>query len=298
MRYILNLSIVFIPENRILSLLNDDNNSVSLSSPACRLLLELVKNNGSTLTRSWLLKTVWEDYGFVGSNSNLNNYIGELRKAFSSLDSQSEIIITIPKIGIKAEAKVEAILGDANNTIHIENNIHGSHNQLQQEVSHASESKNNEVFLENNILGDDNTIEQDIPATPIKINLRKTYLFVIFVAIALTATLLIQKTNFKNRLKITNEEHSFVFKDKMCTFYHLDEFNHLPVDKTIKNINIYMGELKISCDGGIKKDIYYQTTDGIDEISRFVFFAICPKNSEEDYDYKTCYTKVKTERVK
>lgn len=108
--YIINLSIAFSPEDNVLYLVNNEDSLIKISSPAGRLLQELIKNNGSTLTRKWLLKTVWEDYGFSGSNNNLNNYTSELRRAITSLDSTAEVIFTLPKVGLKLNAKIDIFI--------------------------------------------------------------------------------------------------------------------------------------------------------------------------------------------
>lgn len=105
--YILNFSIIFLPESNTLHLIDEEENCIKLSSPAGRLLQELIKSNGLTLTRDSLLKSVWEDYGFSGTNNNLNNYTSELRRAFSSLAPTAEIIMTIPKVGLQLNAKIE-----------------------------------------------------------------------------------------------------------------------------------------------------------------------------------------------
>ncbi|MBN5246988.1 winged helix-turn-helix domain-containing protein, partial [Serratia ureilytica] len=110
MKYIFNFSMIFLPSERSLSILNNKEVEVSLSAPATRLLLELIKYKGKTVTREALLKNVWEDYGFSGSNSNLNSYISEIRKAFIQLGYSEKIIITIPKQGIKLEANIETLV--------------------------------------------------------------------------------------------------------------------------------------------------------------------------------------------
>ncbi|MGW1445094.1 winged helix-turn-helix domain-containing protein [Serratia rhizosphaerae] len=107
MKYIINLIIVYTPSEGTLALHNDPSLKINLSNPANRLLMELIKYNGTTLDRESLLRNVWEEYGFTGSNSNLNTYISELRKSFSSLSENIKVITTIPKVGFRLEAEVE-----------------------------------------------------------------------------------------------------------------------------------------------------------------------------------------------
>lgn len=106
MKYIINLTIVFEPESRLLLLRNDNQLTVGLSNPATRLLNEFIKNNKLELTREDLIKRVWEDYGFSPSNATLSNHISELRKAFEILGVSKNILITVPRIGFKMEAEI------------------------------------------------------------------------------------------------------------------------------------------------------------------------------------------------
>lgn len=105
--YVINRVIIFSTEKKTLSMYENDQLITKLSNPASRLLFELVKNNKQNIPRSTLLNNVWSDYGFTASNSGLNNYISELRKAFNSLEVSSEIIITIPKTGFRLDADID-----------------------------------------------------------------------------------------------------------------------------------------------------------------------------------------------
>ncbi|MFA3781237.1 transcriptional regulator [Yersinia sp. 1652 StPb PI] len=113
MKYILNLTIVFNPSEKILMELNDEERAVTLSNPATRLLLEFIKHQNQPIEREVLLKNVWEDYGFTASNSNLNAYVSELRKALTALGENPQVITTIPKHGFQFTARIESILSTA-----------------------------------------------------------------------------------------------------------------------------------------------------------------------------------------
>ncbi|AJJ18737.1 DNA-binding transcriptional activator CadC [Yersinia intermedia] len=110
MKYILNLTIVFNPSEKILMELNDEERAVTLSNPASRLLLEFIKHQNEPIERDVLLKNVWEDYGFTASNSNLNAYVSELRKALAAFGEDPQIITTIPKYGFQFTARIESVL--------------------------------------------------------------------------------------------------------------------------------------------------------------------------------------------
>ncbi|WP_438439668.1 winged helix-turn-helix domain-containing protein [Klebsiella pneumoniae] len=84
MKYIINFTITFDPDSRLLKLRNKDQLTIELSKPATRLLIELIKNNKNEMPRETLIKHVWEDYGFSPSSATLSNHISELRKAFEA----------------------------------------------------------------------------------------------------------------------------------------------------------------------------------------------------------------------
>ncbi|HGM5490725.1 TPA: transcriptional regulator [Serratia fonticola] len=109
MKYIINLTVTFDPDNRLLILKSDTQQSVELSKPATRLLSELINNNRINLLRDDILKNVWEDYGFSPSNASLNNHISELRKAFSNLGINKDIIFTVPRVGFRMDAEIHPI---------------------------------------------------------------------------------------------------------------------------------------------------------------------------------------------
>jgi len=106
MIYIINLTIIFDPENRQLRIKDQHQLATGLSKPATRLLSELVKYAKTELSRDILLKHVWEDYGYAPSNASLSNHISELRKSFELLGEDKEIIATVPKVGFKLEADI------------------------------------------------------------------------------------------------------------------------------------------------------------------------------------------------
>ncbi|HBT0749609.1 TPA: hypothetical protein MA162_005444, partial [Klebsiella pneumoniae] len=78
MKYIINFTITFDPDSRLLKLRNKDQLTIELSKPATRLLIELIKNNKNEMPRETLIKHVWEDYGFSPSSATLSNHISEL----------------------------------------------------------------------------------------------------------------------------------------------------------------------------------------------------------------------------
>ncbi len=51
MKYIINFTITFDPDSRLLKLRNKDQLTIELSKPATRLLIELIKNNKNEMPR-------------------------------------------------------------------------------------------------------------------------------------------------------------------------------------------------------------------------------------------------------
>lgn len=80
--------------------LKDTEDVVKLPLPAARLLEVILKNKDKVIERDYLLTEVWDNYGLVSSDSNLNQYISVLRKTLSMMGVE-DFILTIPKIGFK-----------------------------------------------------------------------------------------------------------------------------------------------------------------------------------------------------
>ncbi|MGK4353188.1 winged helix-turn-helix domain-containing protein [Enterobacter sichuanensis] len=110
MKYIIELDVLFSPEDKTLSLNNNPDIAVQISNQANRLLLEMVKSKNELLTRNELIQRVWEDYGFTSSNNSLNVAVSEIRKAFSSLGKTTQIISTIPKVGLQFVGEVTPVM--------------------------------------------------------------------------------------------------------------------------------------------------------------------------------------------
>lgn len=90
--------------------MKEESEPVILTATLNRLLALLVRNNNITLTRDMLLQQVWEVYGQVASNHNLNNNISMLRKLLAGLGEEN-IIVTQPKIGFRFAATELQMIG-------------------------------------------------------------------------------------------------------------------------------------------------------------------------------------------
>nr|WP_314264795.1 winged helix-turn-helix domain-containing protein [uncultured Moellerella sp.] len=156
--FIINETLLFSSESGSLSLKDDPTCHTHLSKPASRLLKELIQlyNEKKIATRDELLTNVWENYGLIGSNNNLNTYISEIRKKIDSISKYSEFIITIPKKGFRLNGKIEKIdltLTDINLTP-TDNyiNYHKEINKKNTDDSEELNSKNKKNLLTNSII--------------------------------------------------------------------------------------------------------------------------------------------------
>jgi len=111
MIYLIENRIVFNPEDNTLSLQDDVENQVSISNPARRILLLLIEQQGTVVQRDVFFKKVWDDYGLVSSNNNLNHCISKLRKVIHTLGHADDVIVTVPKVGflLKKEITISTI---------------------------------------------------------------------------------------------------------------------------------------------------------------------------------------------
>lgn len=97
--YTIDNKFVFEQKTSRIYLKDDQNQNIELSKPAARLFNEIILLNmkKGIATRDELLTNVWEEYGLVGSNNNLNTYISEIRKKLEIVGIDPKSIVTVPK---------------------------------------------------------------------------------------------------------------------------------------------------------------------------------------------------------
>ena len=117
MKYLIN-NIIYDSHQGLLYRDNIDD-AIKLTTTLNRLLLVLVQNNGEVLDRETLLSRVWDEHNQVASDNNLNSSISVLRRHLSSF-FEEEIITTIPKVGIKFDAKLQSLSTKLNQKPHQE----------------------------------------------------------------------------------------------------------------------------------------------------------------------------------
>ncbi|EPF18000.1 DNA-binding transcriptional activator CadC [Cedecea davisae] len=118
MRYRINHSIIYTPDDGTVKLTADGENEISsgeisLAPTANRLLAMLISHHGSILQRDELLNNVWDAHGLRASNNSLNQYISVLRRNFADLGLEETVIVTIPTVGFMFSKDIQVIVEDA-----------------------------------------------------------------------------------------------------------------------------------------------------------------------------------------
>ncbi|MGP2849887.1 winged helix-turn-helix domain-containing protein [Serratia marcescens] len=257
MKYIINLTVVFDPESRVLMLRNNHDLNVVLSNPATRLLSELIKNNKTELPRETLIKNVWEDYGFSPSSATLSNHISELRKSFESLGMSKDILVTVPRIGFKMDAEIHPETKQPQDQSEVEET------NLPLPTNQASE--------QHNIAPKQIAVSDRKPSRSIKIP-----------AFSLTITLLI--------IAVT-AVFTFNRGEKLALMGIQDNCNIYAVDEEIHDTEQSERARKMLADEGIDcqqadRDIYYIETRQDNELLKVAFMAVCTRNG--NMNYKNC----------
>lgn len=103
MKYKINAFIIYDAADGTLSL-KEDEVDTQLSITANALLYYFIQNRG-VVSRDEVLKAVWDDNGLVSSNSNLNQYLSLLRKAFRQYGIEN-IIVTVARGRLEFNSEV------------------------------------------------------------------------------------------------------------------------------------------------------------------------------------------------
>jgi len=100
MMFIINGHIIFEPEQQRLK--NSETGAeIELTIVAAQLLAFLLQHAGGVARRDDILEAVFTRNHFSATDGNLNRHIMVLRRAFSELHCNVDVIITVPKNGFK-----------------------------------------------------------------------------------------------------------------------------------------------------------------------------------------------------
>ncbi|WP_337263896.1 MULTISPECIES: winged helix-turn-helix domain-containing protein [unclassified Serratia (in: enterobacteria)] len=106
MKYRFNDRILFDADTGALSLCDFSDDPVPISNPSKRLLQLLIAQHGEAVSREVIFKKVWDDYGMVSSNNNLNQCVSKLRKVIKELGIDDDVIVTVPKVGFMLRREI------------------------------------------------------------------------------------------------------------------------------------------------------------------------------------------------
>ncbi|EJD6043954.1 TPA: winged helix-turn-helix domain-containing protein [Providencia rettgeri] len=106
--YTIDDKYIFEENSSLIFLKLDRSQYIELSKTASRLFGEIISLNlkKGIATRDELLTNVWEEYGLVGSNNNLNTYISEIRKKLEQIGIDPKSIVTVPKKGFRLDSHI------------------------------------------------------------------------------------------------------------------------------------------------------------------------------------------------
>jgi len=109
MKYKLNDRIIFDVDSGTLSLSDLSDDTVTISNPSKRLLQLLIVHQGDAVSREVIFKKVWDDYGMISSNNNLNQCVSKLRRVIKALGIDEEVIVTVPKVGFMLHSEIQIV---------------------------------------------------------------------------------------------------------------------------------------------------------------------------------------------
>lgn len=106
--YKINDLILFTPGTSALSFVKQpDIEPILISNITKRLLLLLITHQGEVVSRNLLFQKVWDNYGLISSDSNLNQCVSKLRRLIKSMGLDEEFITTAPKMGFMLRSEIQ-----------------------------------------------------------------------------------------------------------------------------------------------------------------------------------------------
>lgn len=244
MKYSIERTIIFLPEENTLKLISGLDTELKLSNQANRLLKEFISNKDIILSRDELLKKVWADYGFTASGNSLNVAISELRKAFANMGINPKIITTIHKTGFKFSADI-VLLSDTPGV---------------EITEYISEKKSRHRL---NILKNKSRL---ISAMQVSLY----FIVAILIYHAIEIIMAIKPPKFEE------EKITYIYSFKKCNVFALG------VRKLEKDsLAPVLSKENISCD--TETDIFFKKTGPKNRVFRADFIGICARNEDNSY---------------
>ncbi|MFC0225277.1 transcriptional regulator [Serratia aquatilis] len=107
MKYRFNDRVLFYVDSGTLGPSDLSNEPTPISNPSSRLLLLLIAHYGEPVNREVIFKKVWDDYGMISSNNNLNQCVSKLRRLIRMMGIGEEVIATVPKMGFMLRREIQ-----------------------------------------------------------------------------------------------------------------------------------------------------------------------------------------------
>ncbi len=92
MIYKINETVRFKPADGAIWSIESPEQVINLTITNCNLLCLLLNKKGEILSREQILEDIWDKQGLRSSNNTLNQYISILRRTFSLLGIDDEVI--------------------------------------------------------------------------------------------------------------------------------------------------------------------------------------------------------------
>lgn len=106
--FLLGETILFVPGRNLLIAADDEQpTQVALSNTASQCLLLLLQHHGQVVEREYFFQQVWLNNGSQVTNNNFYQNISLLRRAFKELGLNDDLIITVPKVGIRLSQELQ-----------------------------------------------------------------------------------------------------------------------------------------------------------------------------------------------
>ncbi|MBC3218446.1 winged helix-turn-helix domain-containing protein [Serratia fonticola] len=234
MIYVINEHLKYDPLSATLYSPEHHPDALTLSRVNNSIFLIFVNKNNELISRSYLLKEIWENQGIDSSNNNLNNHISILRKSLAQCGCD-EIIKTIPKKGLMFSANTVRIL-----------NRKGEKKTVQDNVRHIGQEPLTPALRQNKFL---------------RSPFAKLTLFTVTVLTILLTPFFYEKI----KLFYLRKE---ILRIEQCRFYVTDHDTKLLSKEDIRSrIDVFMKNKSIDC-SRLKANVYFSFMESIDAMGK------------------------------
>ncbi|CAG9409042.1 TPA: winged helix-turn-helix domain-containing protein [Providencia alcalifaciens] len=270
--YTIDNKFIFEQRTSRIFLKDDPDQHIELSKPAARLFGEILLLNlkKGIATRDELLTNVWEEYGLVGSNNNLNTYISEIRKKLELVGIDPKTIVTVPKKGFRIDSHLSSIAMDNDNKLIVSNEIITSDNyQITEMLTTPSKKllahqpdEAIDIPISDNIHGTMSfqtpfsNITNDLNIKPIdsleentvkNSHKKKKILFFMILPLVVILLFYLFINKLTNQGAVKNSYTTFGVRDS-CVFQSPINLNEQAIKTNLEFINKKLDKYNISCD--------------------------------------------------